>query len=778
MNRLKGFLVWAACVLLFVSYPLQSYAAALSNEVPDVTDKPEDEGVSEGLNESNNLLNEDKMSSEEIDDAISSNDEPKLDMKDPTTEVKPDSSIKDVTEEKIGGKSNETKDSFNSPKAIQQSTSKLGSSKTLSMSVTAQSNQNDKLIENLNRLGFSVSGDISQAIRKFQEYYGVTEDEPGVAGSATLNKINEILSTPLQKGKSHSKTVQLKKDLARLGFPVPGNGTEYFGDDTEKKVKEFQKYYGLVVNGIADEVTLKKIEDLLTGPMFDGLKRDDVIQFKVDLAKLGFPVSNTPTNYYGPTTAAKVKEFQKYYGVIGDEPGVAGTATQSKVQEILSSPLQNGKTHPDTIQLKIDLGILGYTVPGNQTAYYGPNTEAVVKKFQKGNGLVVNGIADEVTLRTIQSLLEISRLKVEKVHLNITLDEALKMQMNASPQTDKYRNEPAFVQSKDVNLYDGGYISENGVNVRTSPKLTSDTVYKTLSYGTSFYVLDSNVKGDMYNGSSVWYKILYDGKTLYVHSALAKINAKIAVPKYKINIYASKNTNSHVYATATANSNLTVLKQDDNWYQVQLGTWRNATAEDVKEYLDPKNFILDEVMRFQFLDLAKVSGASEKLLDDFLANKGVLKGMGKTFIEAGKKYGINELYLISHALLETGNGTSELAKGIKYNGVTVYNMFGIGATDANPIQNGAKMAYEMGWTSVEKAIIGGAAFIGNDYIKAGQSTLYEMRWNTASMNKNKYASHQYATDVGWAAKQVYNLAKLYNEIGVNTLNLKIPVYKE
>ena len=46
-----------------------------------------------------------------------------------------------------------------------------------------------------------------------------------------------------------------------------------------------------------------------------------------------------------------------------------------------------------------------------------------------------------------------------------------------------------------------------------------------------------------------------------------------------------------------------------------------------------------------------------------LEGKGVLEGQGASFSQAAKKYGINEIYLISHALIETGNGTSDLAKG-------------------------------------------------------------------------------------------------------------------
>src|SRR5690606_30462105 len=165
--------------------------------------------------------------------------------------------------------------------------------------------------------------------------------------------------------------------------------------------------------------------------------------------------------------------------------------------------------------------------------------------------------------------------------------------------------------------------------------------------------------------------------------------------------------------------------ENNGWYEVKYTTWRNATADDVRQYLDPENFVNNEIQMFQFLDLTKPSGVSVEKLNEYLKGKGVLEGMGAAFQEAARQHGINDLYLVSHALLETGNGTSQLARGINVNGKTVYNVYGIGAIDEDPDKYGSQKAYEEGWTSVEKAIIGGAAFIGNDYIKAGQNTLYK-----------------------------------------------------
>ena len=129
----------------------------------------------------------------------------------------------------------------------------------------------DDIRSRLNILGFTVKGDdlvaLEQGIKDFQVYYGLVET--GVSDQATLDKIDSILSSPLQNGKRHKDTVQLKKDLAWLGFTVPGSGTTLYGNNTTQKVKDFQSFYGLVVNGIADEVTLAKIAELNDGPLYN-----------------------------------------------------------------------------------------------------------------------------------------------------------------------------------------------------------------------------------------------------------------------------------------------------------------------------------------------------------------------------------------------------------------------------------------------------------------------------------------------------------------------------
>ena len=215
------------------------------------------------------------------------------------------------------------------------------------------------------------------------------------------------------------------------------------------------------------------------------------------------------------------------------------------------------------------------------------------------------------------------------------------------------------------------------------------------------------------------------------------------------------------------------------WYEVDYNkTWVNASPEDIEYNLNPNNFVDDPIKSFQFVKLSQVTNMDVSEVNDrILSGKGILQGQAATFTAAGEKYGVNEIYLISHALLETGNGTSPLATGVKVNGKTVYNMYGVGAFDGTALSSGAQYAYNAGWFTPEAAIIGGAEFIAKGYISAGQDTLYKMRWNPTAAEKYGYASHQYATDIGWATKQVKQIYNLYSLLDSYKLTIEVPKYK-
>lgn len=185
-------------------------------------------------------------------------------------------------------------------------------------------------------------------------------------------------------------------------------------------------------------------------------------------------------------------------------------------------------------------------------------------------------------------------------------------------------------------------------------------------------------------------------------------------------------------------------------------TWYGASRDQTSRAMNTNLIFNDNVQKYQLLKLNQFQGISVDKLNQILNGKGTLSGKGQSFSEAGRNSGVNEIYLIAHAFLESNYGRSNYASG----SYGVYNYFGIGAFDNNP-DNAIDFARNHGWTSPDSAIKGGAKFVGRSYFDVGQNTLYRMRWNPL-----KPGQHQYATDISWAKVQAQIISELYNKIGL------------
>src|SRR5699024_1930557 len=148
----------------------------------------------------------------------------------------------------------------------------------------------------------------------------------------------------------------LKHMLNNLGYSGI-TVTSYFGNYTEKRVKDYQKSYKLPVSGIIVTKTKKHIESTFNSTYKQGGRNDKIKNFKRNLNKIGFSGISV-TNYYGSYTTKKVKEFQKYYGL--KVTGNADLKTLLKADEVANTSFQKGKSHKNTAKLKRNLNRLGF----------------------------------------------------------------------------------------------------------------------------------------------------------------------------------------------------------------------------------------------------------------------------------------------------------------------------------------------------------------------------------------------------------------------------------
>ena len=225
-----------------------------------------------------------------------------------------------------------------------------------------------------------------------------------------------------------------------------------------------------------------------------------------------------------------------------------------------------------------------------------------------------------------------------------------------------------------------------------------------------------------------------------------------------------------------------------NWYTNTYTpkdgkSWYQAKKETIAYYMDPRNW-LNEKNIFMFEDLNYYSAyqtesAVKKILyTDFFSN------LTQYYIKAAQQYNVNPLFLAALTRQEVGlsgtgyavNGTCSTYCSVNYTGY--YNFYNIGATSSTkPVCNGLKYAKEKGWNTKEKAIIGGASWINNGYVGAGQNTAYFQKWNTTPKSNSGYW-HQYMTNVSAVVSSSNTTYNSYNGMGIIDLPMvfQIPIY--
>ena len=153
---------------------------------------------------------------------------------------------------------------------------------------------------------------------------------------------------------------------------------------------------------------------------------------------------------------------------------------------------------------------------------------------------------------------------------------------------------------------------------------------------------------------------------------------------------------------------------------------RAYAADEVLEQIKVPTYTLDELYA---LDLREKTGFTEEDLK-IITTRG-LKGCEKAFVEAEEKYGVNSIFLVSIASLESAYGTQMFRPN---------NMFGYGRT---------------GFSSKSECIMTVAKGLGTRYLQPGAS-LYGGSPTLKGVNKRYAANPQWYYKVGKYMQRYYN----------------------
>jgi len=235
----------------------------------------------------------------------------------------------------------------------------------------------------------------------------------------------------------------------------------------------------------------------------------------------------------------------------------------------------------------------------------------------------------------------------------------------------------------------------------------------------------------------------------------------------------------------------------DSFKAYDGSTWYAANYDTIAYYMDPRNFLIDMyIFQFEALayekDLQTLSVVQKLLSGDYLNN------FANSYITAASESNVSPVYLASLSKQEVGgrsyattavNGSAFTYNGKTYSGI--YNPYNIGAySGTNPVYNGLYWAtgsgyqtttYNRPWNSLDKAIRGGAKWIGENYINIGQNTIYFKKWdvvaNVNSRSGNNF-EHQYQTNIQAPMIEGNSVYKSYNDSKIldSSFVFYIPVY--
>lgn len=267
--------------------------------------------------------------------------------------------------------------------------------------------------------------------------------------------------------------------------------------------------------------------------------------------------------------------------------------------------------------------------------------------------------------------------------------------------------------------------------------------------------------------------------------------------------------------------NLVPKSYSDSWkntkkgeYNVEVDSgWVDSSRSAVEYAMDPRNF-LNYVRVFQFEELSynsrtnTVSSIEKILYGTEFYNKIVeYKNSSGTNIVTDKKYSdlilsaaktssVSAFHLASRIKQEVGPFLSHSSISGTVSGYEgLYNFYNIGATSSSEpmgaIINGLKYAkdgkgassstktkYLIPWNTKERAITGGAKFIGSSYINLGQNTIYLQKFHVYDTNDDELFWHQYMTNVlaPYSESKLIYTGYANSNLLNSSMSFVIPVY--
>ena len=165
------------------------------------------------------------------------------------------------------------------------------------------------------------------------------------------------------------------------------------------------------------------------------------------------------------------------------------------------------------------------------------------------------------------------------------------------------------------------------------------------------------------------------------------------------------------------------------------GSWKCASEQAIRYYMDTRNWLVDSPYLFQFLQTDYLETTDDKVYNSLNGTFLYSRENASTINKVCKEKNANPYYVIARLLQEQGNAGGATSKMVDTDGTVYYNLFNIGATgntSQEVYNNALARAKKEGWTSIEKCLSDGITFLFSAYINNKQNSIYLNKFDVES----------------------------------------------
>lgn len=390
--------------------------------------------------------------------------------------------------------------------------------------------------------------------------------------------------------------------------------------------------------------------------------------------------------------------------------------------------IQAGSTGSAVVLLQNDLNALGFTV-GQADGQFGVKTTTEVEAFQKAHKLTADGVVGPATWKAIDSA--VAPMVTKPVALSASSKAAKSIEIKHIYYNNKLITSPYGFTYDSTDYMPIWYVMNT---------LDKEGFTHTWS-GNVWNIIVPNATSQSINYSNIHY-----GKGSMAIAINGTVVARVIGVTHVDPASKSTTTFMPIYYVEKAldRVGITSTWNGTTWKMTSSGSQGGGTSTSVPYGNVDLRFPAPSSITASSIDSYFAKSAYQGSVGS------PLTGLGASFIDAQKTYGVDATYLVAHALFESAYGLSSIAQQDN-------NLFGYGAFTDNPGQDAGV------FPSDDYAIRFQAWEVRNNYLNPGSSN-YGGEPTLTGMNVN------YASDQNWASGVGSLMGQISASVGLNSSN--------